>query len=99
LENQTLNIANIIPKLEQGKRIVLGIDGLSRSGKTTLTKKVVQHLQEKYISVCLFHIDDYIVERKERYNTGYEEWYEYYNLQWDVKWLKDNLFIKLNIGA
>ncbi|MFZ3579156.1 hypothetical protein [Virgibacillus sp. DJP39] len=58
-------------------------------------KKVKQHLQEKNISICTFHIDDYIVERKRRYNTGYEEWYEYYHLQWDVKWLKDNLFKKL----
>lgn len=95
LEHKILHIVNKIPKLEQGQRIVLGIDGLSRSGKTTLTKKVVQHLQEKNISVCLFHIDNYIVEKNRRYNTDYEEWYEYYYLQWDVKWLKENLFQKL----
>ncbi len=95
MEHNILKIINKIPKLEKGQRIVLGIDGLSRSGKTTLTKKVVQHLQEKNISVCLFHIDDYIVEKKRRYNTGYEEWHEYYNLQWDVNWLKENLFQKL----
>jgi uridine kinase len=95
LEDKILNITNKIPKLEQGQRIILGIDGLSRSGKTTLTKKVVQHLKDKNIPVCLFHIDDYIVEKKKRYNTGYEEWYEYYNLQWDIKWLKENLFQQL----
>jgi uridine kinase len=95
LEDKILNIANKILKLEQNHRIVVGIDGLSRSGKTTLTNKIEQYLQEKNISVCLFHIDDYIVERKRRYNTGYEEWYEYYNLQWDVNWLTDHLFAKL----
>jgi uridine kinase len=95
LEDKILNITNKIPKLEQGQRIILGIDGLSRSGKTTLTNKVVQHLKDKNIPVCLFHIDDYIVEKKERYETGYEKWYEYYNLQWDVKWLKENLFQQL----
>ena len=95
LEDKILNITNKIPKLEQGQRIILGIDGLSRSGKTTLTKKLVKHLQDKNIQVCLFHIDDYIVEKKKRYNTGYEEWYEYYNLQWDVRSLKENLFQQL----
>jgi uridine kinase len=95
LEDKILNITNKIPKLEQGQRIILGIDGLSRSGKTTLTNKVVQHLKDKNIPVCLFHIDDYIVEKKERYETGYEKWYEYYNLQWNVKWLKENLFQQL----
>ncbi|ULT54431.1 hypothetical protein L1999_14740 [Neobacillus drentensis] len=95
LEDKILSIAKKIPKLEQGERIILGIDGLSRSGKTTLTNKVGLHLQEKNISVCFLHIDAYIVERKKRYNTGYEEWYEYYNLQWDAKYLKDNLFAKL----
>ncbi|WP_078380731.1 kinase [Sutcliffiella halmapala] len=95
MEDKILNIAKLIPKLEQGQRIVLGLDGLSRSGKTTLTKKVEKYLQEKNISFHLLHIDDYIVERKRRYNTGYEEWYEYYNLQWDVKYLKDNLFVNL----
>ena len=92
MEDKILNITNKIPKLEQGQRIILGIDGLSRSGKTTLTKKVAQHLKDKNIPVCLFHIDDYIVEKKKRYDTGYEEWYEYYSLQWNVKWLKENLF-------
>lgn len=96
MEHNIINIVNKIHRFEQGQqRIVLGIDGLSRSGKTTLTKKVVQHLQEENISVCLFHIDDYIVEKKRRYNTGFEEWIEYYHLQWDVRWLKENLFQKL----
>lgn len=45
--------------------------------------------------VCVFHMDDHIVERKKRYSTGYAEWFEYYNLQWDVLWLKENLFKKL----
>lgn len=44
--------------------------------------------------VCIFHIDDHIVERKKRYHTGREEWYEYYNLQWDIEYLRENLFEK-----
>jgi uridine kinase len=95
MEDILLSIVNKIPILKQGQRIVLGIDGLSRSGKTTLSKKIEQHFQEKNISVHLFHIDDYIVERKRRYKTNNEEWYEYYHLQWNVEWLKENLFQKL----
>ncbi|WP_435368109.1 kinase [Neobacillus niacini] len=92
MEDKILNIFKKIPKVKKGQRLVLGIDGLSRSGKTTFVKKVKRFLQEKNVLVYIFHIDDYIVERKRRYNTAYEEWYEYYHLQWDVEWLKDNLF-------
>lgn len=95
LENTILTLMNKLPKVEYGQKVVIGIDGLSRSGKTTYVRKIEQHCQEKNTSVCIFHIDDYIVERKRRYNTNYEEWYEYYNLQWDVEWLKENFFIKL----
>jgi uridine kinase len=45
--------------------------------------------------VYVFHIDDHIVERKRRYNTGFEEWQEYYDLQWDVVELRRELFEKL----
>jgi uridine kinase len=37
-------------------------------------------------------MDDYIVDRKNRYGTGNDEWSEYYHLQWDVAWLRENLF-------
>jgi uridine kinase len=95
LEGNLETLFGIIPKVETGTRFVLGIDGLSRSGKTTFVNNLKQLLQEKNVGVCIFHIDDYIVERKSRYNTAYEEWYEYYHLQWDVEWLKDNLFKQL----
>ena len=43
-------------------------------------------------------MDDYIIERRRRYNTGHEEWYEYYQLQRDTKWLRENLFEKLKLS-
>lgn len=95
MEEYILTILKEIPRIEQGQRFALGIDGLSRSGKTTFVKKIEQHFQGKDIPLFIFHIDDYIVERDKRYNTGYEEWYEYYHLQWDTKWLTDHLFNKL----
>ena len=91
-----LNLTKIIfaaKKSEQ--RYILGLDGLSRSGKTTLVHQLSTILKKEKIPFYIFHIDDHIVERKKRYNTGYEEWYEYYHLQWDVEWLKGNLLKKL----
>lgn len=78
-----------------GNRFILGVDGLSRSGKTTFVNKLSHMLQEKNIPICVFHMDDYIVECNKRYDTEHEEWYEYYHLQWDVEWLQENLFNKL----
>ncbi len=98
LEDSILTLVEKIPQLENGNRVILGIDGLSRSGKTTFANKVKQALQEKNVPLQIFHIDDYIVERKRRYNTEKEEWFEYYNLQWDVEWLKNNFFQKLKIS-
>jgi uridine kinase len=95
LEGNLETLFGIIPKVETGTRFVLGIDGLSRSGKTTFVNNLKQLLHEKNVGACIFHIDDYIVERQRRYNTAYEEWYEYYHLQWDAEWLKDNLFKQL----
>lgn len=81
-----------MPKVEQGQKIVLAIDGLSRSGKTTFARMIEQHLKEENRSVCTVHIDDYIVERTRRYHTGNEQWYEYYQLQWDIEVLRERLF-------
>ncbi|TDL32880.1 hypothetical protein E2R51_09445 [Jeotgalibacillus sp. S-D1] len=95
MEANILNFLKKITKVERGQKVVLGIDGLSRSGKTTFVRNIKQYIHDKSILICILHIDDYIVERKRRYNTGNEEWYEYYSLQWDVEWLKENLFKRL----
>lgn len=81
--------------VRQNKRFILGIDGLSRSGKTTLTNMLLSMLYEREIEGIAIHLDDHIVERSKRYNTGCEEWYEYYYLQWDIEWLRKTLFENL----
>jgi uridine kinase len=91
-ENLSRLLEIMVSKLHTGARFILGIDGLSRAGKTTLVKDLCRALQEQHIDVCVFHMDDHIVERNRRYNTGHEEWFEYYHLQWDVEWLKENFF-------
>ncbi|QHE54400.1 hypothetical protein GS400_19290 [Pontibacillus sp. HMF3514] len=84
-------ILNQLPNHIEG-RFIIGIDGLSRSGKTTLVKQLSQQLSKRNLPFHLFHIDNHIVERSKRYQTGHEEWYEYYHLQWDVGWLREHFF-------
>ncbi|WP_371068821.1 kinase [Sediminibacillus sp. JSM 1682029] len=95
LEENISNVVKMFPEVERNQKVVIGIDGLSRAGKTTFVQSIERHMQEKKIPVCVFHIDDYIVERKSRYHTGYEAWYEYYYLQWDIKYLRKYLFERL----
>ncbi|WP_156509938.1 kinase [Rossellomorea aquimaris] len=86
-------LINAVEKSEQ--RHILGIDWLSRSGKTTFVNQFSNILKKQNIPFHIFHIDDHIVGREKRYHTGHEEWYEYYQLQWDIEWLKMNLLKKL----
>ncbi|MFS0688000.1 kinase [Sporosarcina sp. 179-K 8C2 HS] len=79
--------------------LLIGIDGLGGSGKTTFVKEIEQELLYQNCQAVTFHLDDHIVERKKRYETGYEEWYEYYYLQWDVDNLTANLFEPLQRGC
>ncbi len=88
-------LEEIMDGIDAEARFVLGIDGLSRSGKSTMVSEIEGWLKGKGISHYVFHIDDHIVERKARYNTGHEEWFEYYHLQWDRERLKEEFFLKL----
>lgn len=89
---------SLFKSVKRGERFVLGIDGLSRSGKTTFVKRLGKVLENLNIPYRILHIDDFIVGRSKRYNTCKDEWYEYYSLQWDVLWLKEHLFEKLPIS-
>ncbi|MFI8575504.1 kinase [Rossellomorea aquimaris] len=89
------DINELLATIRSNDRTILGIDGLSRSGKTTFVEHLREVLKKEKIDHHIFHIDDHIVERSQRYLTGFEEWYEYFHLQWDVRWLRENFFIKL----
>ena len=91
----TSELINVMKKHKEN-RFILGIDGLSRSGKTTFVANLKENMKQESIPFHIFHIDDHIVERNKRYDTGFEEWYEYYYLQWDIEWLRQKFFQKLH---
>ncbi|HDR6316461.1 uridine kinase [Bacillus cereus] len=91
---RTNELINVMKKHKEN-RFILGIDGLSRSGKTTFVTNLKENMKQESIPFHIFHIDDHIVERNKRYHTGYEEWYEYYYLQWDIESLRQKFFQKL----
>lgn len=66
-------VMDIILSRYINKRLVLGIDGLSRSGKTTFVAELMSRMSQYQKPICIFHIDDHIVERKKRYDTEYEQ--------------------------
>ncbi|WP_144510808.1 AAA family ATPase [Bacillus sp. FJAT-22090] len=86
----------IMEELKSPKKMerpyLVGIDGLSGAGKTTITETITKELTAEGYKVVVIHIDDLIVEQAKRYSTGHPEWYEYYYLQWDALDIKENLF-------
>lgn len=81
------------------QRLVIGIDGLSRSGKTTFAELLGNALKQRGREYSLFHLDEFITKKRERYHTGFEEWYEYYLRQWDVESLTTQLFQKASAAS
>ncbi|MCP8616304.1 kinase [Salirhabdus salicampi] len=90
--SQTISL-QFSKRLHKDRPFIVGIDGLSGAGKTTIANQLLKELNMNKV-MCL-HIDDYIVEREKRYHTGFEEWYEYYYLQWDTKRLIHDVFVPL----
>ena len=90
---------DIIPSLSSNQLYIIGVDGLSRSGKTTFVNQLESKLNKKGVDFFTFHMDNHIVKKNERYDTGFEDWYEYYQLQWEVEWLREHLFEKARRGC
>jgi len=88
-------IIKLLKTHDKNEPFILGIDGLSGAGKSTFANNLKNELSKKGIEGLLIQIDDHIVQRSKRYDTGYEEWYEYYFLQWDIEKLAEKLFLCL----
>lgn len=83
-----------LAKHHENRPFVVALDGLSGAGKTTVADRLKQDLENSTV----IHIDDHIVEKAKRYNTGNEEWFEYYQLQWNTADLKERLYDQLLSG-
>ncbi len=59
-------IEHIVRKQSKKSRIVVSISGKSRSGKTTLAKKLHDLLQEQDINSQLIHLEDWIIPVEKR---------------------------------
>lgn len=88
----SFSIARLKEAKAFGYRYLIGVDGLSRSGKTTWVRKLSRLLNKEGMKTVTFHLDDHITTRNERYDTGYAQWEEYYRLQWNVQRLTKTLF-------
>ncbi|MGF3103029.1 hypothetical protein [Rossellomorea sp. DUT-2] len=59
-------------RYSQDRPFIIGIDGLGESGKTTLALQLKNELKVANCETVILHIDDYIVERENRYQTGHQ---------------------------
>ena len=78
----TSELINVMKKHKEN-RFILGIDGLSRSGKTTFVANLKENMKQESIPFHIFHIDDHIVERNKRYDTGLESFFKSYKMKRD----------------
>ena len=76
------------------RSLLIGIDGLGGSGKTTYAL----NLQHQLKNAIVIHLDDFIHTRKVRYNEQFESWYCYYYLQWRYDYLIEKLLEPLRNG-
>ncbi|RAK22080.1 uridine kinase [Anoxybacillus vitaminiphilus] len=82
----------LISKIKKkNQTFVLGFDGFGGSGKTTLANDYKRLIEKEGLRVTLLHLDDIIRKKQDRYNTSFPEWYEYYYLQWDVGYIRQQI--------
>lgn len=87
-----LELEKHLAQFHESRPIMIGIDGLGGAGKTTITKQIADELKRQQYEVLVIHLDDHIMAHSKRYDTGNEQWYEYYYLQWDVDRIIEELF-------
>ncbi|MDD9900633.1 MAG: uridine kinase [Alphaproteobacteria bacterium] len=72
-------VASIASKKHKGAPLVVGINGIDGSGKTTLSKKLGALLKGRGYSVCCISIDNFHYPREHRYRRGENSPEAYYH--------------------
>lgn len=92
------NLINKILEIYNNTTLIIGIDGLGGAGKSTISSKISDTLNQKGYNTIVLHIDDFIHPKSVRYNSNYPEWECYYNLQWRYDYLIDNIINPIRNG-
>lgn len=85
LENEILEINK--------KRVIIAIDGIDASGKSSLAKEITLKLQNKLYNVQLVHIDDFHLPKKIRYLKGKDSPEGFYFDSYDYQTIISKLII------
>ncbi|MGN1412593.1 MAG: hypothetical protein ACI4WH_08840 [Oscillospiraceae bacterium] len=93
-----LNLINKILEIYDNNTLIIGIDGLGGAGKSTISSKICDILNQKGYNTIVLHIDDFIHPKSIRYNANYPEWECYYNLQWRYDYLIDKIINPIKNG-
>ncbi|TCT17169.1 uridine kinase [Natranaerovirga pectinivora] len=80
-------ISDIQKNLIANKNNIIGIDGGTGAGKSTILTELQLKLESLGLRVIPLSIDDFIHKRAIRYDTSQEEWYCFYKLQWRYNYL------------
>ncbi|WP_066295720.1 AAA family ATPase [Bacillus sp. FJAT-29937] len=91
-------IEKILKSKERNRILVVGIDGLGGSGKTTFTSSLVRDLQNNGMKNSVLHIDDFIHPQSVRYNDSFSDWVCYYHLQWRYDYLIGEILSPIQMG-
>ncbi|MBU5427449.1 hypothetical protein KQI41_13740 [Tissierella pigra] len=80
------------------KTLIIGIDGLGGSGKSTIVDSLKLQLSNRNYNTFILHIDDFIYPKNIRYNESKEEWNCYYNIQWRYDYLIKEILMPIRQG-
>ncbi len=73
LDATMLHIA-LVDRISASKRsdepLIVGINGVDGSGKSTIAGALAQHLRRSHYDVCVISVDDFHRPRSERYRRG-----------------------------
>ncbi|KOA19205.1 uridine kinase [Clostridium homopropionicum DSM 5847] len=86
-------LAEIQKNVYHNKNYVVGIDGGTGAGKSTLVHSLQCQLEKLGLNTITLHIDDFIHKRNVRYDNSKEEWLCFYNLQWRYDYLTNEILI------